>query len=37
MLLEDRFGEKYISKFSWGLEVYIYKMLMSSVDPCILV
>ena len=32
MLLEDSFGVKSISKFSWGLEAYI-KMFMSSVDP----
>ena len=36
MLLEDSFGVKSISKFSWGLEAYI-KMFMSSVDPCILI
>ena len=33
MLLEDNFGVKYISKCSWGLEAYKYKMCMSSVDP----
>ena len=34
MLLEDSVG---VSKCSWGLEVYIYQMFMSSVDPCILI
>ena len=36
ILLEDSFGVKSISKFSWGLEAHIKKC-MSSVDPCILI
>ena len=39
MLLENSFElcDKYLSKCSWGLKVYIYKMFISSVDPCMLI